>query len=126
MPAEVVGVDQLIAGLRQAERDMEGGQHARKAGEVIRKRARRRVQVASGTLRASGRVVAESGGALVKFGGPAIPWAGPAESGDLERPQGGYIRGTRYLERGAEQSEPEVVDIYEKATGDALRRAGLS
>ncbi len=126
MPAEVVGVDQLIAGLRQAERELAGGRHARDAGDEIRKAARRHVPVESGVLRASGRVVAQSDGALVRFGGPAIPWAGPADRGDLQRPQGGFIRGSRYMEKGADRAEPAVVDIYEQATHDALRRSGLT
>ncbi len=125
---ELVGVDELLAGLRAAERFLESRAepfHRRAAG-VLFDDSQRRVQEDTGRLKASARVTADGRGGELSYG-RGLPYAGPAAGGDRDRPQGGYIVGSNYLS-GPDRPAvvADVTEVYEDAAVEALRASGLT
>ncbi len=125
---ELVGVGELLDGLRAAERFLESRAepfHRRAAG-VVFDDSQRLVQVDTGRLKASGRVTADGAGGQLSYG-RGLPYAGPAAGGDRARPQGGYIVGSNYLS-GVDRAPvvADITDVYEDAADEALRVSGLT
>lgn len=126
---DVTGLDELLAGMKAAEKYLDTGAkpyHRLAAGELYR-RVLPRVPVGpTGKLKASGRFTGQKRRGVVKFGGKRVPWAAPMHWGWPRRPQGGSNPATEFLYSELQPSRPAIVSVYEVASVEALRRSGLA
>lgn len=125
---DVTGLEELIDGLRAAEKYLETGAkpyHRLAAGELYR-RVLPGVPVDSGRLKASGRFTGQKRKGVVKFGGRRVPWAAPMHWGWPRRPQGGSNPATEFLYSELPASRPAIISVYEVAAEEGLKRGGLA
>ena len=124
---EVEGLDDLRRELRALEDNLarkELRQTNKDAAEVVAAEAKRLAPARSGKLRASVRAFAGQREAGVKAGSPArVPYAGPVNYGHgPPRPQGGYVRGTQFIQRAVGRKIDEVRDMYDRNFNKLARK----
>ena len=125
---ELVGVDELLAGIKRAEKFLtdDGIKPFNRlaAGELYRA-SLPGVPVYSGALKASGRFTGQKRAGVVRYGRKRIPWARPAHWGWPKRPQGGFNPAPEFLWGKIKPTRPKIVGVYLDAAIAALERARL-
>lgn len=124
--AVLVGVDELLRGLaeleRQAGRMRDANQES--AAEILSS-ARPRVHSVTGALARSGVVRVNADTGSVEFGGGTIRWAVPVHEGSFDRPQGGFVAPNPYLEDARDAKEETVGQIYDDHLEMLIDQIGL-
>lgn len=134
--AELVGVPELLAALKQAESYLGDIKPFHKlAAATLLDITVPYVPIGpgpkGGRLLRSGRTSGQKGAGVARYGNARIPEAGPAHFGhgskSNPRPQGGYIKASNYLYGPAGQpaTTEKLAGVYEDAAHEALRVSGL-